>query len=359
MDGKLILEDGTIADGEGFGSRGIAYGELVFNTSMTGYQEALTDPSYRGQILMFTYPLIGNYGINYDDSESSSIKAEGVVVKEHCKTPSHRKSVLSLEEFLEENDIPGISEVDTRILTKKIRAYGTMKAALISDSYGLDIESIRERVKEMPHPYKANLVGKVACKEAIEHKGGGKNLIALIDCGVKKSIIEALISRSDVVQLPYDATADEIYGLEPDSVVVSNGPGDPSHPDLIQTTRTIRELANDFPMLGICLGHQLIARSFGAKTYKMKFGHRGANHPVKDLRTGKVDITTQNHGYGLSIEEDLEIRPSQINANDGTVEAIVHTELPIISVQYHPEANPGPLDTFHIFTSFFKLVEGG
>ncbi len=357
MDGKLVLEDGTVVEGKGFGSVGAAYGELVFNTSMTGYQEALTDPSYMGQILMFTYPLIGNYGINSDDSESSSIKPRGVVVKEHCITPSHRKSVLSFEEFLKENDIPGIFGVDTRILTQKIRTRGTMKAALICDD-GVDIESIKEEVRNMPHPFKSNLVEKASCKGAIKHDGKGKHRIALIDCGVKKSIIDVLLPYSDVIQVPYNTSADDIYEFEPDGVVISNGPGDPSHPRLVSTIEVIRELSNDFPVFGVCMGHQLIAQAFGAKTYKMKFGHRGANHPVKDLRTGRIYITTQNHGYALSIEEDLDIKPIQINANDGTFESIAHQELPLFSVQYHPEANPGPLDTIGAVEAFFKMVEG-
>jgi len=355
MEGKLVLEDGTIMEGEGFGSAGIAYGEMVFSTSMTGYQESITDPSYFGQILVFTYPLVGNYGINQDDFESNSAKTWGVVVKEHCKNPSHRKSVMSLHEFLRENHIPGVSRIDTRALTQKLRLHGTMKGAIVCES-DVDLSSILEKVQTMDHPMTSNLVARVSCKDVIEHRGKGEKRVILIDCGAKRSITDGLAPYADVIQVPYDTSADEIWGFDPDGIVVSNGPGDPAHPALYPTVKVIEELSRDLPMLGICMGHQLIARSFGAKTYKMKFGHRGANQPVKDLETGKIFITTQNHGYGISVEDDLDICTDQINAIDGTIESITHRELSIISVQYHPEANPGPLDTAGLFWRFFEMI---
>jgi carbamoyl-phosphate synthase small subunit len=363
MISALVLEDGMIVKGKGFGAKGITYGELVFNTSMTGYQEALTDPSYEGQLLMFTYPLIGNYGINSLDFESDGIKVRGLVVKEYCKYPSHRLSNKNLAEFLKQQAIPAISGVDTRALTIKIRKWGTMKAALISQFEEIDLQAILEKVKSMPHPMEENLVGKVSCKRIIRHKdkgnkSKGKLRVVLIDCGVKRSIIESLLPFCKVIQVPYNFSKERIEALNPDGIVISNGPGDPSHPSLLPLIELIKKLKEDFPLMGICLGHQLLSIAFGAKTSKLKFGHRGANQPVKDLEKGKIFITAQNHGYAVNATsmEDLDIEVTQINLNDGTVEGMKHKELPICSVQYHPEAHPGPRDTEHLFEEFINRM---
>jgi carbamoyl-phosphate synthase small subunit len=363
MISALVLEDGTVVKGEGFGAKGITYGELVFNTSMTGYQEALTDPSYEGQLLMFTYPLIGNYGINSQDFESDGIRVRGMVVREHCEHPSHRLSNKNLAEFLKQQAIPAISGVDTRTLTIKIRRWGTVKAALVSQLEEIEPQAILEKVKAMPHPMEENLVSKVSCGRIIKHEYGEnkrkeKPRVVLIDCGVKRSIIKAFLPYCELIQVPYTVSIEKIKALNPKGIVISNGPGDPSHPSLLPLIELIKKLKEDFPLMGICLGHQLLSIAFGAKTSKLKFGHRGANQPVKDLRKSKTFITAQNHGYAVNATsmEDLDIEVTQINLNDGTVEGMKHKELPICSVQYHPEAHPGPRDTEHLFEEFINRM---
>lgn len=358
MKALLVLEDGTYVEGKGFGAKKTVFGELVFNTNMTGYQESLTDPSYKGQILMATYPLIGNYGVNEDNFESDKIQPEGFVVSEQCDFPSHRKHGKTISEFLREHDVPGISEIDTRALTIKIRKHGTVKAALAAYDDGIDVDALIKKVKKMPHPTTRNLVNEVSCKKTIQHEGKGKYNIVLIDCGVKRNIIKSLLTKGDVIQVPYNITPGEIYELKPDGIVVSNGPGDPAHPEIKATTiRMLDEVANDFPIMGICLGHQILSIVFGAETFKLKFGHRGGNQPVKDVESGKVYITSQNHGFAVKSSPIEELKFTHFNVNDGTVEGMRHSSLPIFSVQYHPEASPGPKDSRHLFDEFMNLVK--
>jgi carbamoyl-phosphate synthase small subunit len=357
MRAVLVLEDGTCVKGTGFGAEKTIFGELVFNTNMTGYQESLTDPSYKGQILMATYPLIGNYGINKDNFESEKIQPEGYVVSEECDLPSHRKMGKTLDVFLKEHDIPGISEVDTRALTIRIRKHGTVKSALATSNSEIDEQELINEVRSMPPPESQNLVGMVSCKENIHHKGNGKCNIVLVDCGVKRNILRFLLKHSDVVQVPYNISSDEIRSLKPDGILVSNGPGDPAHSEIMKTTvKMLKDVASDHPIMGICLGHQILSMVFGAETFKLKFGHRGGNQPVKDLESGKVYITSQNHGFAVKQKPQDEVKFTHFNVNDGTVEGMKHTSLPIFSVQYHPEASPGPHDSNFLFSEFMDIV---
>ncbi len=359
MDSSLVLEDGTVVRGARFGASTKVFGELVFNTNMTGYTEALTDPSYRGQILLMTYPLIGNYGVDPAWMESDTIQVRGFVVKEACATPSHARSQKALGPFLSEYRVPGLQGADTRALTIRIRSQGTMRAALVPE--GEDLEEAAKIVRTMPYPDRRNLVAEVSCREPIRYPGTGKRTIVVVDCGVKRNILREAQRYADVVRVPWDTAADDILALKPDGIIVSNGPGDPAHPDLqAATVRAVRELAGQVPLLGICLGHQILALAFGSKTFKLKFGHRGGNQPVKDLRTGRVHITSQNHGFAVDADSlnPSEFEVTHVNLNDRTVEGLVHRELPVFSVQYHPEARPGPWDNEYIFREFVERLKG-
>ncbi len=357
MRALLALEDGTLLRGDAFGAETTAFGEIVFNTNMTGYCEALTDPSYKGQILMMTYPLIGNYGVQPETFESHRIQPSAFVIRENCNHPNHHDSKQTLSQFLDSNGIPGISDVDTRMLTIKIREHGTLKAAVTTEARTAPGDLIEE-VQEMPHPTETNLVSIVGCSEPISHAGMNRRKIVLLDCGTKRSIIDGCRRIGDVIQVPYDTKADIVRDLEPDGVLISNGPGDPAHPEIINTTvKTVRELSEELPMMGICLGHQILSLALGGETYKLKFGHRGGNQPVKNLITGRSYITSQNHGYAVKPELPEELEVAEINLNDHTVESIRHKELPLLSVQYHPEASPGPHDAHHLFSDFEKLME--
>jgi len=353
----LILRDGSVLGGKGFGAEGIAEGEVVFNTSMTGYQEALTDPSYKYQILMMTYPLIGNYGVNDNDFESDRIQVEGFIIRELTRNPKCSKE-NSLNEFLKEYNIPGIYNVDTRFITRKIRTYGVMNGILKYPYEENEIDDLKERAKKLKNISDIDLVSLVSIDKPREYNIDGKKRVVLIDCGVKQSIIRFLLKRRvNIIQIPSKTSADEILKYEPDGIVISNGPGDPERADYV--IKTVRKLlSEEIPIFGICLGLQIIALACGAKTYKLKFGHRGSNQPVKDLRTGRVYITSQNHGFAVSPEyaKDCNIEISHINLNDKSIEGIYHKELPVIAVQYHPEAHPGPWDSYYLFDEFLDMI---
>jgi carbamoyl-phosphate synthase small subunit len=357
----LVLEDGSVVEGEAFGHPGTAYGELVFTTGMTGYQESLTDPSYAGQILLLTYPLVGNYGVNADDFESGRIWPRGFVVREACPTPSHRKGQKDIDAFLRDFGVPGIAGVDTRALTLATRDRGTLKACLTTED--APDEELLAKVRGMPHPDSENLVGKASVPKPVEVPGKGSRRIVLLDCGAKENIVRSLAEFGTVHRVPWDTSAAKVLGYDPDGVFLSNGPGDPSHPEVlrhtVQALRDLRAQAPALPTMGICLGHQMVGLSFGARTFKLKFGHRGANQPVKDLETGRVYITSQNHGYAVDVESAKAhgLLVSQVNGNDGTSEGFRHASLPIRSVQYHPEAHPGPRDTWHLFEEFSKMMQ--
>lgn len=357
MQATLALEDGTIFSGRAFGAAGEQWGEVVFNTGMTGYQEILTDPSYCGQIVVMTYPLIGNYGINREDFESKKSYVRGFVVYEECTRPSNWRASYRLADFLAREGIVGLSGVDTRALTRHLRNYGTMRGVI--STLAVDSRELVEKARRCPHLTGQELVPEVATKEIYALDGSGPRVV-LIDLGSKLNIIRHLQKRNcEVVVVPPAATPQEIMSLHPQGVLISNGPGDPV--DVPYTIATVRELIGRVPMFGICLGHQVIALALGAKTYKMKFGHRGSNHPVKDLTTGKVYITSHNHGFSVD-EESLRGLPvivSHRNLNDQTVEGIRHRHLPVFSVQYHPEASPGPQESAYLFDQFMELMGVG
>ena len=360
MKAILTLEDGTVVEGSGFGAEGIVQGELVFNTSMTGYVEALTDPSYAGQILMMTYPLIGNYGVCSEDYESNKIQTNGLVIKQLCRTPSNWRSQKNLDQFLKEFNIPGIEGVDTRMLTLKARIHGTMKAtlAVFKRNDMLNKEELIEKTKKQPHISEIDLVDKVCVKKPKFVDAKGKYKAVIIDCGVKNSIIRQLTLRGvNLHVVPYDFPAKKVVDYSPDAVFISNGPGDPAR--VTQTIQTIRNLVGQVPVAGICLGLQLTSLAMGAKTFKLKFGHRGANQPVKDFETERVFISTQNHGFAVDDKslKETGLEMTQKNLNDGTVEGIQNKELSLFAVQYHPEAGPGPHDTYFFFDRFIQMLE--
>ncbi len=355
MKAVLGLEDGTFVKGEGIGVEGIVQGELVFTTQYTGYEEALTDPSYKGQILMFTYPLIGNYGVSGETFQSDGMKAEGLVVREACDHPSHHRSRRSIHDFLKDEGKSGIMGLDTRMLTIKTREHGTMKAAIIvGDDDGK--EAVR-LAREQPDIGDIDLISKVTCRKpyTIEGKEDAGNIV-LMDFGAKRNIVKSLARRGvNVTVVPAATPVNEIMNYDPDALLLSNGPGDPQQ--ATNGIAVVKELAGELPIFGICLGHQIISLALGGETYKLKFGHRGANQPVKDLKRNIVHITSQNHGYAVN-ENSLdkkEVAVTQLNANDGTVEGLEHKDLEIMCVQYHPEAHPGPLDTEKLF--FDRVAE--
>jgi len=353
----LVLEDGSLYEGYSFGSSTTAYGEVVFNTSMTGYQEMLTDPSYAGQILVPTYPLIGNYGINDQDVESKRIQVKGFVVREECPTPSHNLSQKTLHQFLAQQGIPGIAGVDTRALTRKLRIFGVMMGILTSE---MNPKEALQYVNTIPRYDTQDFLPQVTINEVIQWEipAEEKYHIVALDCGLKFNILRLLTQRGCRVTIaPCYTSAEEILNLKPHGIILSPGPGDPALLGYIE--QTVKGLVGKKPILGICLGHQILGRVFGAATFKLKFGHRGGNHPVKDLITNRVHITAQNHGYavdGEGLKWGMEV--SHINLNDGTVEGLHHRELPILSIQYHPEASPGPRDNTYIFDRFLEVLEG-
>ena len=353
MDGLIYLEDGTVYWGKGFGYKGTATGEIVFNTSMTGYQEILTDPSYAGQIINMTYPLIGNYGVNQEENESQKIHARGLVVKVISETPSNYKSTKNLNQWLNEMQVTGVYDVDTRSITRKVRKEGTMKCVISNEEVNLDI--IREICEG--NTLKQDLMKSVGTKEVV-HIEGSSYKVAVWDFGIKSNIIESLKKRNcDITIFPYNAKLQDIKSINPDGLLLSNGPGDPK--ESVEAINEIRKLILDIPTFGICLGHQLLALAVGGDTYKLQYGHRGSNHGVYDKNSGKAYITSQNHGFAVKAESVIlkGMDATHINLNDGTIEGMRHNSLPFFSVQFHPEASPGPHDTAYLFDDFIKLME--
>ena len=348
--GRIILEDGTIFEGESFGSLKTICGEIVFNTGMTGYQEILTDPSYAGQIVTMTYPLIGNYGINEEDIESDKIQVSGFIVKEYSELPNHWQSQMTLKEYLKKNEIPAISGVDTRMLTKKIRNKGTMKCILTTEEVSNELLNILDEY-EFPN----DIVSRVSSLKKQIFPGKGKK-IGVIDLGLKQGIVEQLLNLGcHVTVFPYNVTSKEILNSSLDALLLSNGPGDPK--DNESVIKTVKEIKGKLPLWGICLGNQILALALGANTYKLKFGHRGANHPVIDLETGKVFMSSQNHGYAVEKDSLTEgVKVTHYNVNDDTVEGIACSNYQIKAVQFHPEEGPGPEDAHNIFEKWLNSL---
>lgn len=349
----LVLEDGHVFEGIGFGGDHFQVGEIVFNTSMMGYQEVLSDLSYCSQIVMMTYPMIGNYGINRDDFESIDPAVFGFVVGEYCEKPCNWRSEMTLNEFLTLKNIPGIADVDTRMLTKIIRKTGTMKAVMADE--GADTDALVKMLKEYVMP--TNQVESVSTKKAFQIPNRGDKIV-LLDFGAKNGIVRELnLRRMDITVVPYNTSAEDIMALHPDGIMLSNGPGDPK--DVPEAIETIKKLVGKVPMFGICLGHQLICLACGANTIKLKFGHRGGNHPVMNLATGKTEITSQNHSYAVE-EDSLEgtgLVVTHKALNDKSVEGVKHETYPLFSVQYHPEASSGPEDANYLFDQFYSMIE--
>lgn len=354
MKAFLILEDGTVFTGKSIGSKKEMISEIVFNTSMTGYLEVLTDPSYAGQAVVMTYPLIGNYGFT-PDMESKKAWPDGYIVRELSRMPSNFRCEKTIQDFLEEQDVPGIADVDTRALTKILREKGTMNG-MITTNENYNMEEILPKLKS----YKVgDVVSKVTCSEKYVLEGNGKK-VALLDLGAKNNIANSLNDRGcEVTVYPAHTTAEEIISANPDGIMLSNGPGDPA--DCISIIEEIKKLYHtDIPIFAICLGHQLMALASGAVTHKLKYGHRGGNHPVKDLRTGRVYISSQNHGYVVddkSMDSNTAV-PAFVNVNDGTNEGLEYKGKQIFTVQFHPEACPGPKDSDYLFERFMDMMGG-
>ena len=370
MKALLALEDGSVFEGEGFGREGETFGEVVFNTSLSGYQEILTDPSYKGQIVVMTYPHIGNYGVNLDDEESSHPWVEGLVIKELSPVVSNFRSQMSLDEYLKKHQIVGIQGIDTRRLTKHLRDHGAQKGGI--STVELDPKRLIRKVKDSPDMVGADWVKAVTTKEPYDFdetllagyewpdKVVAKNrqyFVVAIDGGIKRNILRKLNQHGFRVRVvPATTKAEEILALKPNGVFLSNGPGDPAAVTyLIETTR---KLIGKVPVFGICLGHQILGLALGGKTYKLKFGHRGGNHPVMDLFTKKIEITSQNHGFAVDVDSlpKEEVELTHINLNDKTAEGLRHKKYPVFSVQYHPENSPGPHDSDYLFERFYAMV---
>ncbi|MFA6349586.1 MAG: glutamine-hydrolyzing carbamoyl-phosphate synthase small subunit [Candidatus Omnitrophota bacterium] len=356
MKAILALEDGTVFKGNSFGATGECRGEVVFNTSMSGYQEIITDPSYKGQIVAMTNPLIGNYGVNDDDTEACKPFVEGFIVREVSKIASNWRCNDSLDNYFKKNNIVGIEGVDTRSLTLHIRQQGAMKAVITTQD--MDEQKAVEMAKKSIGLLGRDLVKEVACNKPYVWSNRGKYNLVALDCGIKFNMLRILAGLNcKVTVLPATATAAEIMNLKPDGLLLSNGPGDPAVLNYI--VENVRQLLGKLPIFGICLGHQIIGQALGGTTYKLKFGHHGANHPVKDLKTGKVLITVQNHGFCVDTatlsKKDIEI--THVNLNDNTLEGMRHRKLPLFSVQFHPEASPGPRDALYLFDRFIEMMK--
>ena len=355
---RLVLADGRVFEGVAIGADGVANGEVVFNTAMTGYQEALTDPSYGGQILTMTYPMQGNYGVNDHDDESARIQVRGFVVRELTDEPSHWQSRGTLNDYLIAGNVSGIAEIDTRALTQHLRTQGVVMGTITRTE---SPEQALARLRNEPAYGTEDYVAMVSTETTYDFdpetagERDGPHIVVL-DLGVKRNIMRLLSKRGcTVTAVPHDTDAEALLALAPDGVVFSPGPGDPMLLDHV--VRTSKGIVGKLPIMGICLGHQVLGRVFGAKTYKLKFGHRGANHPVRDEASGRVYITAQNHGYAVDGDGlDAAVDVAQIHLNDGTVEGLTHRELPLFTIQYHSEASPGPQDTEFLFDRFLASV---
>ncbi len=353
---KIALEDGTIFEGTSFGARGESSGEVVFNTSLAGYQEILTDPSYKGQIVTMTYPLIGNYGINSEDVESAKPHVSAFVVRECSRITSNWQSQKHLSDYLEENNIMGIEAIDTRALTRHIRLQGAMKGVISTDD--LNDSSLAAKAKASRGLIGLDLVKEVTGSKPYYWNEGGKYKVVVLDCGVKFNILRDLAARDcHVLVVPAKSSAEDILKEKPDGLMLSNGPGDPGGVPYV--AGTVKKLLGKVPIFGICLGQQMIGLALGGKTYKLKFGHHGGNQPVKDLKTGSVAITVQNHGFCVDIDsldkDDIEI--THINLNDNTLEGLRHKKMPLFCVQFHPESGPGPHDAKYLFDNFIQMIK--
>jgi carbamoyl-phosphate synthase small subunit len=358
MEALLVLEDGRIFRGRSLGAAGERCGEVVFNTSMTGYQEILTDPSYRGQIVAMTYTEMGNYGVNDTDVESAAPQVEGFVVREASEVPSHPRARAGLHAYLKEHGVVGISEVDTRALTRHIRSQGAMRGVVSTLDH--DPQRLVRKARAAPTLREVDWVGKVTCPKPYwwegDSRGAGRPLVVVYDFGVKRSILSLLAEAGARVRVvPSRTPAREVLEMKPAGVLLSNGPGDPEV--LEGPVREARALLGRAPLFGICLGHQILGLALGSRTFKLKFGHHGGNQPVKDLRTGRVAVTAQNHGYAVDPDRlPAEVEVSHVNLNDGTLEGFRHRGEPVLAVQYHPEASPGPHDSHHLFGEFVALL---
>ena len=370
---RLVLEDGTVCVGRSFGAPVTTVGELVFNTSMTGYQEILTDPSYRGQSVLLTQPHIGNYGVNNEDEESVRLWLSGLIVREACARSSNFRSAGELGAYLHQHGVPGIEDVDTRMLTRRVRTAGAMRV-MITDDMTTDVATLVTRMKSAPTTSEVDHVLEVTAPDIHEWTRGDETLfppprasvagqrrlrVVAYDFGAKRNILRSLVECGfDVTVVPARTPAEAVLERKPDGVFLSNGPGDPAL--CTYAVSAVQRLVKQVPVFGICLGHQILGQVFGAKTFKLKFGHHGGNQPVMDLATERVEITSQNHSFAV----DQETLPDAVvvthtNLNDGTVEGLRHTELPVFSVQYHPEASPGPHDSFYLFGRFREVIESG
>ena len=369
MKALVALEDGTIFEGESFTGPGEASGEIVFNTGMTGYQEILTDPSYKGQIVTMTYPLIGNYGINIEDMESARIQPEAFLVKEYCSFPSNFRSTGTLAAFLQQYGILGIEGIDTRALTKHIRQAGAMKGVVSTET--LDPAELVQKAKDSEGLVGRDLVREVSCRapygwtaagprdgDGFASADAGQYRVVAIDYGLKYNQMRILADKGCAIQVvPASTGPDTILAMDPDGIFLSNGPGDPAGiPGVVET---VRELLGKKPVFGICLGHQILGLAYGGTTYKLKFGHRGSNQPVKDLETGRIEISCQNHGFCVDLDslDPNEVELTHVNLNDNSLEGMKHKKFPAFSVQYHPENAPGPHDSLYLFDRFIEMMQ--